>query len=327
MITMTSDTNTNNRMRLAHLGIHYGLVHEALLNGKKGWARRFAQPLLAQGDASTQWYMGLMYQTGAGVKQNFRTASRWYEKSAAQGFRMAEDGLQVLRAMATKKRLDENSMKSPWSGRIYRKIETLRCCPQERDAVFWEYQRGASLNNVEMQVLVGMCYERGIHVQRHLDTALEWYRRAAVLGSDRGFAMYKSLNFSMFGEEGIWDVRDTGVVSKLAQMSSLSGPEPANPLDAFWTYHAAAENGDRYACWRLHEFYLTGDPCGADRVESAKWLEKALSASADESTKRMYNLLKNAPELVLSEHEALLLDQADKHALMDRPHMRSGLIF
>ena len=47
-------TPTSQSIRLAPLGIHYGMIHEALLKGATSLAHRLALPLLQLGDASAR---------------------------------------------------------------------------------------------------------------------------------------------------------------------------------------------------------------------------------------------------------------------------------
>jgi hypothetical protein len=42
---------------------NYGLVGLSVVRTEPGWPMRFARPLLDRNDASTQWYVGLMYHS------------------------------------------------------------------------------------------------------------------------------------------------------------------------------------------------------------------------------------------------------------------------
>src|SRR6516162_11000778 len=48
-------------------------------------ALRLFQPLAEQGDASAQSNLGVMYEQGRGVAQNYREAMRWFRLAAMQG--------------------------------------------------------------------------------------------------------------------------------------------------------------------------------------------------------------------------------------------------
>ncbi len=46
-----------------------------------------------QGDKEVQHNLGVMYEKGEGVEQDFSEAFKWYKKSAEQGFYMAQNHL------------------------------------------------------------------------------------------------------------------------------------------------------------------------------------------------------------------------------------------
>src|ERR1700752_472719 len=49
-----------------------------------------------QGDPSVQFNIGLAYETGSGVKQNYAEAAHWYELSADHGEPRAQNNLGTL---------------------------------------------------------------------------------------------------------------------------------------------------------------------------------------------------------------------------------------
>lgn len=51
------------------------------------------RPLAEQGLAKAQHNLGVMYENGRGVPQDFEEARRWYEKAAAQGQPYAQNNL------------------------------------------------------------------------------------------------------------------------------------------------------------------------------------------------------------------------------------------
>lgn len=52
--------------------------------------------LANQGDAEAQAHMGLMYQNGVGVRQDYTKAFDWYQKSANQGNQFSQHNLGIL---------------------------------------------------------------------------------------------------------------------------------------------------------------------------------------------------------------------------------------
>ena len=59
-------------------------------------AMRLWLPLAKQGDASAQYYLGVMYQNGSGVPQNYAEAAKWYLLAAEQDHAPAQANLAGL---------------------------------------------------------------------------------------------------------------------------------------------------------------------------------------------------------------------------------------
>jgi TPR repeat protein len=53
-------------------------------------ALKFWRPLAKHGDATAQYYLGLMYANGQGVPQDYTEATKWYRKAAEQGHAQAQ---------------------------------------------------------------------------------------------------------------------------------------------------------------------------------------------------------------------------------------------
>jgi TPR repeat protein len=63
----------------------------AYFRGDYSIATRLFRPLADQGDTSAQNNLGLMYNRGLGVPQDFAQASMWYRLAAEQGVASAQD--------------------------------------------------------------------------------------------------------------------------------------------------------------------------------------------------------------------------------------------
>jgi len=59
-------------------------------------AGRLFSSLAEQGVASAQFYLGLMYEKGRGVRQDHATALTWFRKSAAQGYAGPQNNLGLM---------------------------------------------------------------------------------------------------------------------------------------------------------------------------------------------------------------------------------------
>ena len=56
------------------------------------WYRKAAQ----QGNAKAQYNLGVMYEQGQGVRQNYREAVNWFRRAAEQGLAPAQFSLGVM---------------------------------------------------------------------------------------------------------------------------------------------------------------------------------------------------------------------------------------
>ena len=68
----------------------------AYQNGDYAKALGLWQPLAQQGSAPAQYGVGLMYDLGNGVRQDYREASKWYRLAAEQGYAFGQFGLGSL---------------------------------------------------------------------------------------------------------------------------------------------------------------------------------------------------------------------------------------
>ncbi|MEE9146268.1 MAG: sel1 repeat family protein, partial [Candidatus Tectomicrobia bacterium] len=66
---------------------------QAFLDGDYVAALEELEPAAEAGDATAQYYLGVLYDHGEGVIRNYMTATGWYEKAAAQDHRDAQFNL------------------------------------------------------------------------------------------------------------------------------------------------------------------------------------------------------------------------------------------
>lgn len=59
-------------------------------------AARLFTPFAEQGVASAQFYLGLMYEKGRGVRQDHSTALTWFLKAAGQGYAGPQNNLGLI---------------------------------------------------------------------------------------------------------------------------------------------------------------------------------------------------------------------------------------
>jgi uncharacterized protein len=120
-------------------------------------AMQILRPLAEQGDAAAQANLGLMYDTGRGVPQDYAEALVWYRKAADQGYAVAQFNLGLMYANG-------------------------RGVPQDdAQAVVW-YRKAAEQGDAKAQFNLGRCYRAGCGVEKDEAEAVQWFRKAADQG-------------------------------------------------------------------------------------------------------------------------------------------------
>jgi uncharacterized protein len=69
---------------------------KAYLEGDYATALGELMPASEAGDATAQYYLGVLYSHGEGVARSYRTAALWYQKAATQGHSDAQFNLGLL---------------------------------------------------------------------------------------------------------------------------------------------------------------------------------------------------------------------------------------
>jgi uncharacterized protein len=131
----------------------------AYLHGDFAAALRLFQPLAERGDASAQCNLGVMYEQGRGVAQNYREAMRWFRLAAIQGNASAQSNLGVM----------------------YYKGQGI--AQDYGEAMKW-YRLAAEQRNPEAQFNLGVMYEEGRGVAQDSVHAHMWFNLAAAISSD-----------------------------------------------------------------------------------------------------------------------------------------------
>ncbi|RJS91412.1 SH3 domain-containing protein [Salinisphaera sp. Q1T1-3] len=116
------------------------------------------RPRAESGDAAAQYNMGVLYDRGIGVAQNYATARGWYEKAAAQHYGRAEHNLGIMYEAG--KGVDKNLVK----------------------AAQW-FRRGAGDGQAASENNLGVLYMKGHGVPQNTGKAAFWTARAAAAGN------------------------------------------------------------------------------------------------------------------------------------------------
>ena len=128
----------------------------AYQHGDFAAALQLFQPLAEEGDASAQCNLGVMYEQGRGVAQNYREAMRWFRLAALQGDASAQSNLGVM----------------------YYKGQGI--AQDYREAMKW-YRMAAEQRNAEAQFNLGVMYQDGRGVAQDRVRAHMWFNLAAAI--------------------------------------------------------------------------------------------------------------------------------------------------
>jgi TPR repeat protein len=121
-------------------------------------ALRLFQPLAAQGSAPAQSNLGLMYEEGRGVAQNYREAVRLFRLAAIQGDPSAQSNLGVM----------------------YERGQGI--AQDYSEAIKW-YRLAAERRNPEALINLGVAYKEGRGVGQDWVRAHMWFNLAASKAS------------------------------------------------------------------------------------------------------------------------------------------------
>ena len=137
-----------------------GDVSDGVAAAQKGdfaTALNLWQPLAERGDAAAQYNLGLMYDNGQGVAQDYKAAVKWYTAAAEQGLAKAQSNLGVM-------------------------YDNGQGVAQDYKAAMKWYTAAAEQGNANAQSNLGVMYEYGIGVIQSFVKAHALYNIAASSG-------------------------------------------------------------------------------------------------------------------------------------------------
>ena len=244
-----------------------------------------------KGDATAQFNLGVMYDNGQGVEQDYAEAVKWYRKAAMQGVASAQLNLGIMYANGQGVTKDE-----------YEAVKWFRKAAEQGDAsaqfnlgvmydngqgieqdyaeaVKW-FRKAAEQGHASAQFNLGVMYDNGQGIKQDYAEAVKWFRKAAEQGS-------ASAQFNL----GIMYANGQGITKE--------------ENEAVKWFRKAAEQGDASAQYNLGVRYANGRGVPKDEYEAVKWFRKAAeqgSASAQYNLGIMYANGRGVPK---DEYEAV----------------------
>ncbi|KAF9101570.1 hypothetical protein BGX29_005486 [Mortierella sp. GBA35] len=197
------------------------------------------------GYAPAQCNVGFLYSQGLGVPTDHTTAIQWYLKAAHQGHAPAQFNIAVM--------YDEGQGVQQ----------------SDFDAMEW-YRLAAAQRYASAEYNIGIMYDRGQGVKQDYSKAMEWYLRAASQGHASA-----QFNVGVLYDEGRGVVQNDAKALEWFLKAAVQGHAPgqfnvgfmydygqgvAQPdlARAFEWYHRAAEQGHAKAQFSVGEFYKRG---------------------------------------------------------------------
>ncbi len=263
---------------LVFLGVSKGDDNEAFKNAYYKAALHELKPLAEKGYAEAQYNLGVMYEFGQGVPQDFAEAVKWYRKSADQGYTKAlvslgdkyENGQGVPQDYAESLKLYRKAADQGYSLaqiKLGNKYGLGQGVPEDfAEAAKW-YRKAADQGRDQAEFMLGSHYETGLGVPQDFAEAVKWYRKAADQGHSRALL---SLGNMYFHGQGV----------------------PQDYAEALILYKKAADQGDPMSQCMLGAMYLLGKGVSQDYAEALKWSRKAADqgiATAQFNLGRMYD--------------------------------------
>ncbi|MCD7734232.1 MAG: hypothetical protein LUH48_03705, partial [Clostridiales bacterium] len=237
-----------------------------------------------QGNAKAQFYLGVCYDFGRGVKEDKAKAAEWYEKAALQGHANAQFNLGIC--YKNGEGVTEDKAKAvQWFEKAARQGNAKAQCNLgncydfgkgvEKDkakAVYW-YEKAADQGYARAQYCLGACYEDGEGVLQNIEKAIELYEQAEV----HGFKLSKGSLTQTIKElkDGAEERRMSGpFVLGFSYYTGQNGL-PKDLDMAIYHLSAPAKRGDVYAQLLLATCYLDRNKTPQDGKEALAWFEKA----------------------------------------------------
>ena len=213
-----------------------------------------------QGNAKAQAILGILYEQGQGVPQDYSEAAKWYAKAGDSGESLAQFRLGTLYESGQGIPQDYEQ-----AARWYQKAA-------EQEGAAAEPEDPGSQGNsvVNAQLFLGSLYAQA---HQNYEEAAKWYRKAADHGD-----------------------HDAEVL--LGKMYATGQGLPRDYTEAVNWFRKAAMQGDPEAQLSLAAMYAGGQGVARDFVQAYAWANMAAVASADDTQKRANALReKVAPRL------------------------------
>ncbi|MFT6908043.1 MAG: hypothetical protein ACJAS1_004731 [Oleiphilaceae bacterium] len=147
------------------------------------WFKKSAE----QGDAYSQYVLGVIYTQGKGVPKDNKQAEKWYRRAAEQGDPFSQFKLGVLleddkqsAKWFKKSAMQGNAKAEFFLGLLYYEGKGV---PQDyKQAIKW-YKNSAKKGHADAQYLLGLMYYAGKGEPKNNKQAMMWFQKSADQGN------------------------------------------------------------------------------------------------------------------------------------------------
>ena len=150
-----------------------GKADEAFDNEDYDTAFKYYQKAAEAGNIDAYTGLGRCYAYGLGVAFNAQSALHWYQKAAYAGSALGQYYLGILYFEG-------------WNGEK----------PDKKRGLAWLYKAANSCEPWAM-FYIGNCYRRGDGVDKNIDEAIHWYKKAAEYGDEDAPNVLKELGIDV----------------------------------------------------------------------------------------------------------------------------------
>jgi TPR repeat protein len=165
-------------------GSSRGVVGDDLQDGINAWyvrdfdtAHKLFAPLAEEGNAKSQYYMGLMYDNEQGVPRDYKEAVKWYRLAAEQGFSDAQYLLGVMNGNGNGVPQDyKKAIKWLLKSAEQKNIKAQMLI---RTNYHQWHKQIAEQGDSYAQRFLGASYYLGLGVTQDYAEAAKWYKKAA----------------------------------------------------------------------------------------------------------------------------------------------------
>jgi len=232
------------------------LVHADFQAGKDAYdqgnyatAFKEMRPLAEQGVAAAQFNLGIMYEKGQGVLQDYAQAREWYLKAAEQGHAAAQVNMGVMYGKG------------------------LGVPQDDGEAVRW-YRLAAVQGHATAQFNLGILYGKGQGVLQDYVQAHMWASLAAAQNQELATKLRAALAEQMTHEQIAEAQRLAREWMAQHQADFRAGLDAYNQGDyatALKEWQPLAEQGDAAAQFNLGGMYSLGQGVPQDDQEAVRW--------------------------------------------------------